>query len=177
MKIQDMADSSEIDPDPIPDGMLNSTPVMEHFEISMSGILKLLKNLKPNKAASPDKLKPLLLHELGEEIAPILQVIFEHSILTGKLPADWCRTHAAPIFKKGDKSMAMNYQPISLTCILCKVLEHIMASHLVKHMGKHDLLYGLQHRFREKRSRETQLPTLVEDLARNASFVGLLKGL
>ena len=58
MKIQDMADhsSGEIDPDPIPDGMLNSTPVMEDFEISVAGILKLLKNLKPNRAAGPDKL-------------------------------------------------------------------------------------------------------------------------
>ena len=49
---------------------------MEDFEISEAGILKLLKNLKPNKAAGPDKLKPLLLQELREEIAPILQVIF-----------------------------------------------------------------------------------------------------
>ena len=34
-----------------------------------------------------------------------------------------------PAFKKGDKSLAANYRPISLTCILCKVLEHI---HLTK---------------------------------------------
>ena len=74
-----------------------------------------------------------------------------------------------PIFKKGDKSSAANYRPISLTCILCKVLEHIIASQLVKHMNSHDLLYELQHGFRENRSCETQLIMLVEDLARNAS--------
>ena len=56
---------------------------MEDFEVSVAGILKLLKNLKPNKAAGPDKLKPLLIQELMEEIAPILQVILEPSILTG----------------------------------------------------------------------------------------------
>ena len=38
------------------------------------------------------------------------------------------------VFKKGDKSLASNYRPISLTCILCKVLEHILASNIVKHI-------------------------------------------
>ena len=40
---------------------------------------------------------------------------------------------------------------------------------MVKHLNKHDLLYNLQHGFREKRSCETQLTMLFEDLARNAS--------
>ena len=54
----------------------SSTPPMEEFAISVEGILKLLKNLKPGKAAGPDKLKPLLLQALREKIAPILQKIF-----------------------------------------------------------------------------------------------------
>ena len=44
-----------------------------------------------------------------------------------------------------------------------------MASHVVKHLNSHDLLYDLQHGFREKRSKETQLTMLVEDIARNMS--------
>ena len=54
--------------------------------------------------------------------------------------------------------MAANY---------CKVLELIMASHMVKHMDKPDLLYDLQHAYIEKRPCETQLTMLVEDLARS----------
>ena len=142
---------------------------MEDFGISVAGILKLLRNLKPGKAAGPDKLKPILLKELSEEIAPIIQVIFERSTQTGKLPAEWCRAQVIPIFKKGDKSSAANYRPISLACILCKMLEHIMASHMVKHLDKHDLLYDLQHGFRAKRSCETQLTMLFEYLARKTS--------
>ena len=74
-----------------------------------------------------------------------------------------------PIFKKGDKSSVANYRPTSLSCILCKVLGYIIASLLVKHMKSHDLLYDLQHGFRENRSCETQLTTLVEDLTRSRS--------
>ena len=40
-----------------------------------------------------------------------------------------------------------------------------MASNVVGHMNKHDLV---QHGFRANRSYETQLTILVEDLARNA---------
>ena len=169
MKIQDMTDSGTMRHDAVPAEVLSPNPEMEEFSISCNGILKLLQNLKPFKTAGPDRLKPLLLKELREEIAPIIQIIFEHSLQTGKLPADWCRAQVAPIFKKGSKSSAANYRPISLTCILCKVLEHIIASHMVKHLNSHDLLYDLQHGFREKRSCETQLTMLVEDLARNVS--------
>ena len=169
MKLQDMADCGKLSPEALPPGVLKSTPVMEDFSISVAGILKLLQNLKPGKAVGPDRLKLLLLKELREEIAPIMQVIFERSIQTGKLPTEWCRAKVTPVFKKGDKSSAANYRPISLTCILCKVLDHIMASHLVKHLDKHDLLYDLQHGFREKRSCETQLTMLFENLAKNTS--------
>ena len=42
-------------------------------------------------------------------------------------------------------------------------------SEVIKHMNTHDLLYDLQYGFREKRSCDTQLAMLVEDLARNLS--------
>ena len=178
MKLQDMTDEGL--QDTAPAGTQNPNPIKGEFEISTAGILKLLKNLKPGKTAGPGRLKPLLLRELREEIAPILQVIFDILLQAGKLPADWCKVQVTPIFKKGDKSSAANYRPISLTCTLCKFLEHIMASQVVKHMNTHDLLYDLQHSFREKRTCETQLAMLVEDLARNMSagkqtdLIGLL---
>ena len=116
-----------------------------------------------------DKIRPLIPKELKEETSPIIQVILERSIETGKLPIEWCQAYVTPLFKKGDKTQAVNYGPISLTYILCKVLEHIMASEIVKHMNKHSLLYDLQHGFGEKRSCETQLTLLVEDLSMAAN--------
>ena len=61
----------------------------------------------------------------------------------------------------------LHYLPISLTCKLCKTMEHIVASTLTKHFNQHHILYDLQHGFRERRSCETQLIQLVEDLSRN----------
>ena len=54
-----------------------------------------------------------------------------------------------PFSKKGNKADPSNYRPISLTCVFCKVLEHIVASNLSKHFTALSILYELQHRFRE----------------------------
>ena len=140
---------------------------MPDIKVSENGILKLLKDLNPHKAAGPDELKPLVLRELREVIVPMLVVIFQRSIETGWVAKGWNDANVCPLFKKGDKSIASNYRPISLTCILCKVLEHIFASNLVTHLDSHQLLYDLQHGFRSKRSCETQLVMLMEDLSRN----------
>ena len=55
--------------------------------------------------------------------------------------------------------------------ILCKVMENKIASNLTQHFNNHSVSYNLQHGFRQKRSCETQLLQLVEDLGRQ-----LIKG-
>ena len=127
--------------------------------------MHLLKNLNPKKAAGPDRIKPVVLQELREELAPIVKVLFERSLESGAVPPIWNSAYVSPIFKKGEKSAAANYRPISLTCILCKVMEHIITSNVVKHLDSNGLMYDLQHGFRERRSCETQLVSLIEDLA------------
>ena len=120
---------------------------MPDINISLNGLLNLLSNLKSGKAAGPDMLRPLLLKELREEIIPIIKVIYERSLQAGRLPADWVKANVTSVFKKGDKSAAANYRPISLTCILCRVLEHILASNTTKHLDEQGIMYDLQHGF------------------------------
>ena len=112
MSLQDTLDKGSIDPSTVPQHFQNSVPVMPDIDIFLHGILKLLLNLKPGKAAGPDNLRLALLKELREEIAPILQVIFTRSFETGKLPADWCRVNVTPLFKKGEKSLAASYYTV-----------------------------------------------------------------
>ena len=58
----------------------------------------------------------------------------------------------------------INYRPISLTCVACKILEHIIHSHVMKHFARHDVLTDCQHGFRAKRSTETQLICTINDI-------------
>ena len=76
---------------------------MPETQISVKGTEKLLKSLNPHKAAGPDQFKPIVLQTLHAELAPILQVIFQKSLDSGKLPHIWEEANVSPIFKKGDK--------------------------------------------------------------------------
>ena len=88
MKLQDLVDKGQVNPESVPQNTLNSNRIMPDIDISINGILKLLNNLKPGKAAGPDSIRPILLKEFRVELAPIIKVIFERSLQRGKLPAD-----------------------------------------------------------------------------------------
>ena len=136
---------------------------MQDIKISTAGVNKLLSGLNVSKAAGPDAIRPIALKELCQEITPVVALIFQTSFDSGIVPADWKKAQVCPLFKKGNKTDPANYRPISLICILCKAMEHNVASNLTKHFNQHNILYDLQHGFRERRSCETQLIQLVED--------------
>ena len=101
-------------------------PSLSILSVSAIGVEKLLLNLNASKAAGPDKLSGKLLKATAHEIAPVLQVIFQRSIDEGTLPQAWKEATISPVYKKECRSNPANYRPVSLTCILCKILEHII---------------------------------------------------
>ena len=134
------------------------------LKISTEGVEKLLKNLKVNKASGPDDIPGVVLKELAHELAPVLAHIFTQSLETGELPEDWLKANIAPIYKKGNRNLAENYRPVSLTCICCKVMEHIICKHMLDHLDLYKILTHLQHGFRNGYSCETQLLVTLHDL-------------
>ena len=75
--------------------------------------------------------------------------------------------NVSPIFKKGKKFEAVNYRPVSLTCICCKIMEHLVTSHIMKHADANNIMYPLQHGFRRGLSCETQLLEFIDDISKN----------
>ncbi len=63
--------------------------------------------------------------------------------------------------------MASNYRPVSLTCIMSKVMEHIIVKHILNHIDLHKILTIFQHGFRSAHSCETQLLLTVDDLCKS----------
>ena len=49
------------------------------------------------------------------------------------------------IYKKGAKSVAGNYCPVSLTCVSCKVLESILKDNIMEHLSRNKLIKSSQH--------------------------------
>ena len=68
--------------------------------------------------------------------------------------------------KSKEKYDAANYRPVSLTCICCKTLEHIIVSNTNKYLASESNA-DCQHGFRSQRSCETQLVQFFHDLVSN----------
>ena len=75
---------------------------------------------------------------------------------------DWKKAKVVPICTKGVKSDPGNYRPISLTSIVCKVLESLVWDEIIKHVSANNLLSNVQHGFLPKRSCMSQLLTAME---------------
>ena len=148
--------------------MDRSAPFMHDIVVTKEGVTKLLKGLNPSKALGPDELHPRVLKELAMESGPVFAHLFQQSIDTGEIPKEWSLANICPLFKKGDRSLARNYRPVSLTCIPCKLLEHtsIVCSNIMAHLDGHELLSDRQHAFRKWHSCETQLTTVINDWAK-----------
>ncbi len=127
----------------------------------------LLKELNINKSQGPDLLHPRLLFEARSEISRPLFLIFRKSLDTGTLPKDWKDANITPIYKnKGSKHVTTNYRPVSLTSVVCKILEKLIRKSIIQHMKKNKLFSSYQHGFLEKRSCLSNLLTTVEEWTR-----------
>ena len=105
-----------------------------------------------------------MLRELHAELALVFTSLFQNSYKTGLFPAVWKAAWVTPVFKKGDKCEASNYRPVSLTCVACKLMEHVICSHIRKYLDKQGILSPYQHGFRKKLSCESQLLVTTHDL-------------
>ena len=88
------------------------------------------------------------------------------------LPEDWKKALITPVYKKASRSNPANYRPVSLTCISCKLLEHIVNRHILNHLDAHKIIADSQHGFSKRRSCETQLLLTCHDLTREIDKCG-----
>ena len=84
-------------------------------------IIEAIHELSPNSAAGADCVPSSLLVNCTTELAPVLLLIFSHSLSHGVIQKYWKKAAIIPIYKSGDKTTdPSNYRPISLTSVICK---------------------------------------------------------
>ena len=81
----------------------SSHPSMEPIEVQSKGVHNLLLNLKIHKAAGPDCIPNFILKIAADQMAPILTKLYQFSLNTGEVPADWKNALIVPVFKKVSK--------------------------------------------------------------------------
>ena len=136
---------------------------LKDVDITEGIVQKKLLKLNPNKSAVGG-LNPALLKECAKELAKPLSIIFRTSLSNNSVPKIWKFANVTPIFKKGSRSLASNYRPVSLTSIVCRMLESILVDEIRSHLSKYKLILETQHGFVSKKSCLSNLLVYLEEV-------------
>ncbi len=142
---------------------LDNDIILGNVSFSQPSVFDVLRSLSLKYSSGPDGLPPAFYKLLALELSNPLSTIFEISYHTGVLPSIWSTAHVVPVFKKGSVSDPVNYRPISLTCVACKIMESVITKHLLFYLRYHNLISKNQHGFLDKHSTCTQLLECIND--------------
>jgi len=108
---------------------INPTYSEKTFTTKINIIRKRLKTMGSNKSVGPDGIPSAILKLGGEAMIPYLARLLDIMVNNGTLPRDWKRAVVVTIHKGGDRSLAKNYRPVSLTSVVCKSVEHVITGY------------------------------------------------
>lgn len=169
------------DSDPLqtPTSPIYSTECPENFLCTPPDIYNLINILPHNVSPGYDGITHLLLKATAASIAyPLSQYIFNQSITPGIFPSPWKHSIIIPIPKTSPPSSApTNYRPISLLCIISKLLEKFMANFLLGHLYLNSHIPPNQFGFLPMRSTTDALISACQDssIPISAVFLDLKK--
>ena len=102
---------------------LHRTNYIDNIEISEEEVFEAITSLNSNKAVG---INPNILKYCASVLVQPIHHLFLLTLAHQSLPQDW-KTHIISlVFKSGNKSAVNNYRPISLLCIMSKVLERMI---------------------------------------------------
>ena len=113
--------------------------------------------MKDNKSHGVDGIPPKLLLEIVEQISIPLATVFNWSLEEGIVSLEWKEANIITLFKKGLRNKSENYRPVSLTSVICKLLERLIKDHMVDCLGKNKLIDPSQHGFSKATSSLTNM--------------------
>ena len=120
-------------------------------------VSRALARLNPNKGSGPDSIHPRVLREAREVLAPVPTMFFNMTLAHGQVPTEWKVGHTTTVYEKGSKAEPANYRPITLTSVVCKMLERLIKTHIMRHLLTNNLLSDAQYGFRPRRSCTLQM--------------------
>ncbi len=93
--------------------------------------------------------------------------MYRTSLAEGYVPVDWKSASIVPIHKKGDQQCVSNYKSVSVTPVICKILERVIRSKLLGYMLEKGIIPKNQHGFVPKKSTVTNLLESLNDWTSN----------
>ena len=92
--------------------------------------------------------------------------MFNLSPEEGIVPSEWKEANITPLFKKGSRNKPDNHRPVTLTSVVCKLLETLIRDHMVEFLVIHKLINTSKHGFLKARSYLTNLLCFLEEITK-----------
>ena len=126
--------------------------------INPDRVRRSLRLFKPNKAAGPDGLKPIVFKYLPDNAIAVLSVLYEACIALGHTPKKWRDTKVIFLPKPGkdDYDIPKSYRPISLSNFPLKAFERLVVWKMDKDLPAKPL-HPNQHGFTKGKSTESAI--------------------
>ena len=137
--------------------LFNPSPIVTEEKVK-----KKIQTLKLDKSPGPDQISTFLLKEAMNQLIQPLCILFNQSLQSGKLPSQWKKANVCAIHKKGSRKKCDNYRPVSLTSVVCKILESLIRDAIMDHMLQHNLFSKFQYGFLPGRSTVLQLLKILD---------------
>lgn len=125
-----------------------------------------IQSLKLNSCPGHDEIPPVFLKNCVQTIKEPLANLLNNIISTGEFPMAWKKAIVTPIYKKGNKQLAENYRPVSLTNALSKCMEKIITKELTDFFLETHIIPEQQHGFVPRKSTFTNLLTRLNEWTR-----------
>ena len=119
------------------------------FAFRSSEDKRLLLDLDPYGGTDILGMFPRFSKRMADVLAPRLSVVFRQLLRLGSFPACWRQANVTPIPKGPSSSSVANYQPISMTPVLSKVFERLVAVHLGRLMEHCGVLSATQFAYQK----------------------------
>ena len=139
-------------------------------------VLRELQKLNVSKSTGKDNIPAKLMKDGAECIKTQVTHIINLSISTNAIPSDLKEARVRPIFRKVSQLEASNYRPVSILCVISKILERSVYVQLVDFLNQNNLIYENQSGFRSGFSTDTCLIYLL-DMIRSNTSKGLFTGM
>ena len=101
------------------------------LEVTKLDVYDALLAIDETKVYGCDEIHHKILKQCLLSLLDAIHTLFVRCLSLGTIPAEWKRHKITPIPKKGSLLEISNYRPISLLCILSKVLESIIFNKII----------------------------------------------
>ena len=158
------------------DNLNLTSDIFDFSNISEKEILNILNDIDTTKASGIDDIGGRFIKDGAELIALPIAQLCNLSIGSSSFPLICKKAKVIPIFKKGSKTEAKNYRPISLLPLISKIIERVIHDQTRSYLDRKKVLYKYQSGFRANFSTDSCLSYL-HDLITKGFDAGLYTGM